>query len=542
MQINKLTHTNYTTFDRNYQLSLALNVEYFIPNNDSVRLLGQIVEEMNLNKLYKSFSRIRKNYATPRQMLKILLYAYMNRIYSSRDIEKACKRDLNFMYLLEGKPAPDHSKIARFRSIHLAPIIKNVFAQFNYILASYGEISTENIFIDGTKIESTANKYTFVWKKTTLKNQQKLMDKIPAFFLEAEETFGIKIFHGNNIKLHHLKKLRKKLIRLQKEHQIVFVHGVGHRKSPLQKAIETLNEYLERLKKYNQYLHIAGKRNSFSKTDHDATFMRMKEDAMRNGQLKPAYNLQFGVDADYVVWATIGPQPTDNTTLIPFLEEFSKHFSYKYKNIVADAGYESEENYLYLKKCGYSSYIKPSNYEISKKRKYKTDIGRRENMDYDEESDSYTCFNNKKLVKYRMLTRKSKTGYISKKTIYRCENCSDCSYKTKCIKGNNSKIPMENRYKSFEVAKTFYKERIENLQRIKSEKGILLRMNRSIQAEGSFAALKGNMSFRRFLTRGNKNVLTECMLLAFAHNVNKLHNKIQAGNCGKYLHPLPKLA
>ncbi|MGB3751529.1 MAG: IS1182 family transposase, partial [Arcobacteraceae bacterium] len=512
------------------------------PNNDSVRLLGQIVEEMNLNELYKSFSRIRKNHATPRQMLKILLYAYMNRIYSSRDIEKACKRDLNFMYLLEGKPAPDHSKIARFRSLYLAPIIKNVFAQFNYILARYGEISTENIFIDGTKIESTANKYTFVWKKTTLKNQQKLMDKIPTFFLETEETFGIKIFHGNNIKLHHLKKLRKKLIHLQKKHQIVFVHGVGHRKTPLQKAIETLNEYLERLKKYNKYLHIAGKRNSFSKTDHDATFMRMKEDAMRNGQLKPAYNLQFGVDADYVVWATIGPQPTDTTTLIPFLEEFSEHFSYKYKNIVADAGYESEENYLYLKKCGYSSYIKPSNYEISKKRKYKTDIGRRENMDYNEESDSYTCFNNKNLVKYRTLTRKSKTGYISEKTMYRCENCSNCPYKTKCIKGNNSKTPMENRYKSFEVAKTFYKERTENLQRIKSEKGILLRINRSIQAEGSFAALKGNMSFRRFLTRGSENVLTECMLLAFAHNVNKLHNKIQSGNCGKYLYPLHKLA
>ena len=126
--------------------------------------------------------------------------------------------------------------------------------------------------------------------------------------------------------------------------------------------------------------------------------------------------------------------------------------------------------------------------------------------------------------------------------MYRCENCNNCPHKTKCIKGNNSKTPMENRYKSFEVAKTFYKERTENLQRIKSEKGILLRMNISIQAEGSFAALKGNMSFRRFLTRGNKNILTECMLLAFAHNVNKLHSKIQSGNCGKYLYPLPKLA
>jgi len=276
-------------------------------------LLGQIVEEMNLKEIYQSYSRFRNNQATPKQMLKILLYAYMNCCYSSRKIEIACKRDINFMYLLEGSHAPDHATIARFRSLHFAPAAKNILAQMTKILADNAEISFKNIFIDGTKLEAAANKYTFVWKKSVTKNQQKLMDQIPALFQEAEELFGIKIVYKNLIKQHHLKKLWKKLKKLQAEENIIFVHGIGKRKSLLQKKIERLTEYMERLKKYNQYLYIAGTRNSFSKTDHDATFMRMKEDAMKNGQLKPAYNIQFGVDSEYVVWITAGPQPTDTT-------------------------------------------------------------------------------------------------------------------------------------------------------------------------------------------------------------------------------------
>lgn len=109
----------------------------------------------------------------------------------------------------------------------------------------------------------------------------------------------------------------------------------------------------------------------------------MKEDAMGNGQLKPAYNLQHGVDSEYITWLTIGPQPTDTTTLIPFLKDAQEHLKFKYKNITADAGYESEENYLFLEANGQLSYIKPANYEISKTRKYKNDIGKIENMEYD---------------------------------------------------------------------------------------------------------------------------------------------------------------
>ena len=360
-----LLHKNYTLNEEGYQLKLPLNLETIIPVDDSVRLLSQFVEAMDLTDLYSTYERI--NTVSPRTLLKIVLYSYMNGDYSSRSMELNCKRDINFMYLLEGKPVPDHATFARFRSIHFAPCAKRILAEMSNLFYELGEDSGETIFIDGTKIEACSNKYTFVWKKAVTKNQEKLLIKIAALIAECEQLYGIQIVHGDTVKMKHVKRLRKKLYALKQEENIKFVHGIGKRKSPLQKSIEILEEYLERLKGYTKKLHICGKRNSYSKTDPDATFMRMKEDAMGNGQLKPAFNLQHGVDSEYIVWLTIGPQPTDTTTLIPFLKETEEYLAFKYQKIIADAGYESEENYVFLDQNQQLSFIKPSNYEISKK-------------------------------------------------------------------------------------------------------------------------------------------------------------------------------
>ena len=461
MLLTKLLQKDYTKNSDGYQLKLPLNLETIIPEDDSVRLLSQFVEAMDLTDLYSTYERI--NSVSPRTLLKIVLYSYMNGDYSSRSMELNCKRDINFMFLLEGYPAPDHATFARFRSIHFAPCSKRILAEMSNALFDMGEISGETIFIDGTKIEASANKYTFVWKKAVTKNQAKLLQKLADFVAECELLYDIKIVYGNTIKIKHVKKLRKKLYALKETENIVFVHGIGKRKTPLQKSIETLESYLNRLKKYNQQIHICAERNSYSKTDHDATFMRMKEDAMGNGQLKPAYNLQHGVDSEYITWLTIGPQPTDTTTLIPFLKDAQEHLKFKYKNITADA------------------------------------------------------------------------GYVSEKTIYKCEDCNGCPYKSECIKGNNCKTPLEERTKTLQVAKIFLKHRKEDLDRILSEKGILFRTNRSIQAEGSFGDLKQDMQFRRYLSKGNANVLAESTLLAMARNINKLHNKIQNGRTGTHL-------
>lgn len=528
-------HKNYTSNGGNYQLKLPLNIDYIIPDNDSVRLLSQFVEEMDLTDLYSTYSRVRENQATPRQMLKIVIYSFMNHRYSSRLMELSCRRDVNFMYLLENSSVPDHATFARFRSIHFAPCSERIMAEMTNFLYDIGEISGDSIFIDGTKIEACANKYTFVWKKSVTKNLEKLLAKLADFVAECEELYGIKLVYENQVKMKHAKKLRKKLYTLKEKENIEFVHGCGKRKTQLQRSIEKLEEYLNKLKEYTQKIHICGERNSYSKTDNDATFMRMKEDAMKNGQLKPGYNLQHGVDSEYIVWLTLGDQPTDTTTLIPFLKSMEEYLEFKYKKIIADAGYESEENYVYIQENGQLSFIKPANYEISKTRKYKNDISRIENMEYNEAEDYYVCKDGKKLTVNKTTKRKSKTGYQSEKTIYTCEDCNNCSHKSKCIKGNNSKAPLEERVKNLETSKVFNMLRKENLERIVGQEGCVLRMNRSIQAEGSFGELKQDMGFRRFLCKGKQNVLAESILLAMAHNINKLHNKIQSGRTGTHL-------
>ena len=279
----------------------------------------------------------------------------------------------------------------------LLPCSKRILAEVSNILFDLGEISGETIFIDGTKIEANANKYTFVWKKAVTKNQAKLLIKLADFVAECEQLYDIKIVYGNVVKIKHLKRLRKKLYALKNAENITFVHGIGKRKTPLQKSIETLEEALSKLKEYTQKIHICGERNSYSKTDSDATFMRMKEDAMENGQLKPAFNLQ---------------------------------------------------------------------------------------------------------------------------------------------QGNNYKTPLGEITKVLQVAKTFIKHRKEDLERIISDEGVLYRMNRSIQAEGSFGDIKQDIQFRRYLSKGTANVLAESTLLAIARNINKLHNKIQNGKTGTYLFPL----
>ena len=535
---NIIPVTDYTTFNRNYQIKLPLNIEPSVPASDPVRLLSAFVEGMDLSDLYKTYDRIRKNQATPRQMLKIVLYAAMNRLYSSRDIESACRRDINFMYLLEGTPAPDHATIARFISLHFSECSKEILAGMSEALYAMGELSGKSIFIDGTKIESVANKYTFVWKKAVTKSQAKLLEKIERFTAECEDLYGIRIVYNDKIDIGTLKRLRKELMKIGDEEGIVFVKGAGHRKSRLQKTVEELDEYMRRLSDYKEKLETLGTRNSCSKTDPDATFMRMKEDAMRNGQLKPAYNIQHGVDSEYITWVDISAHPTDTRTLIPLLKDMEKHLSFKYTEIVADAGYESEENYAFLEGNGQLSFIKPTNYEISKTRRYRKDISRAENMAYDKERDLYICHAGKELPVLYERNPKNESGYRRRITIYGCSDCGGCPYKSDCIHGNNCNTPMEERNKTIQVSKKMLEYRKKDLERITGEYGTLLRVNRSIQAEGSFADVKEDMNFRRYLYRGKKNALAQSIILAMGRNISKLHFRIQAGRTGLHLFKL----
>ncbi|EGD46217.1 transposase IS4 family protein, partial [Ruminiclostridium papyrosolvens DSM 2782] len=176
------------------------------------------------------------------------------------------------------------------------------------------------------------------------------------------------------------------------------------------------------------------------------------------------------------------------------------------------------------------SYIKPQTYKIWKKKSFKKDISKRENMKYDEDKDEYTCHNGKQLKMSGTTHRKSATGYRSEISIYECEDCSNCPYKSKCTKAQGNR--------KMQVSKTFVKKRQKSYENILTEKGILLRVNRSIQVEGAFGVLKSDYNFKRFLTRGRTSVKTEFMLLCFGYNINKLHSKIQNDRCGKELHEI----
>ena len=438
---NFTLYKNYSQISENYQLKLPIDLDVLIPEDDSVRLLSLMMEELDYKKLYEAYSPNGRNPAVPPKILfKILIYAYMNDIWSSRKIELACKRDVNFMWLLEGFKAPDHNTIARFRTGRLEPILDDLFYQFIVKLYENNELELKNLFIDGTKIEANANKY------------------------------------------------------------------------------------LERQSKYDLYNSIFNGRNSFSKTDIDATFMHMKDDHMKNAQLKPGYNIQIGVEGEYIVGVDISSERSDQLTFIPFLDKLGESLPAKYENIIADAGYESEENYVYLEENNQKSFIKPQNYENTKSKKFKNNIGKRENMIYNKIADTYTCANNKELKFIATTTRKSKSGYISKAKVYECENCNDCPIKSKCTKSKGNK--------RIQVSPVFITKRKQSQDNITSEFGILARMNRFIQVEGAFGVIKENHNFRRFLTRGKKNVKVEFLLLALAYNLNKLHHKIQQNRLG----------
>ena len=514
------TQVEYTAYGTEYQVCLPLNIEKIIPSDEPVRLLSAVLEELDYRKLTATYSRLGRIEYSPRLLFKIVLYGCSRGIYKSREIERACRENINFMYLLEGKRPPDHNTIARFRRDHLPKAIEDLLYQMVQLLVAHGEISFEEsaVFIDGTKIEANANRYSFVWKTGSTKKQLKLGEKIANELPLLLEKAGVGIAAHRQITLQRLKKLRKKLYAQKEELKIALVYGKGHHKSGLQKGIETINSWLERLKRYNLDIHICGDRNSYSKTDHDATFMHMKEDHMKNGQLKPGYNVNVATVSEYIIGNYISADRTDTKTFIPFLEKLcSKH---PVKRVVVDSGYESEENYHYVDGSEQLSlFVKPSNHEQKKKHKYKNDIGRRENMPYDPEKDEYTCAQGKKLKAVSTVTRKSETGYKQEVTIYACEDCSGC--------------PVKEKY--------FISQRTAMEEKISTEEGILLRINRSIQAEGVFAMIKEDMNFRRFLTRGKANVTVEWYLVSMAYNILKLHHKIQKGRLGTHL-IMPKTA
>ena len=500
---------------------MPLCLEEMIPQDDSVRLLSQILDELDYRELVKAYSPLgRKAAVDPVNLFKVIVYGYHCGIYSSRAIEQSCRRDINFRWLLEGKRGPGKSTIASFRTGKLGAAAEGLFYQLVERLYARGEVAFEHLFVDGTKIEANANRYSFVWKKSVDKQQKKQCVKDQNLLSALNERYE-GLFSS-------LESAAEQLAEEAKD--IAFVSGKGKHKTQLQRDVEAIDTLLEQNRRYAQYQATFDGRNSFSKTDTDATFMRLKEDHMKNGQLKPAYNVQVGVEGEYIVGLDISSERSDTLTLIPLLQRMESYSGKRHETIVADAGYESEENYTYLANARQEAYIKPINYEQSQKRKFRNNPFLRENMPYNPEEDRYMCPNGRFLSAAYTHVRKSKSGFESLVTAYRCEDCSGCAFRASCFRSQNPDA-----HRTIDVAKTFLQQRKETCEKITSPKGKLLRMNRSIQAEGVFAVIKQDYAFRRFLTRGKENVRTEMLLMAMGYNIFRLHCKIQSNRTKQLL-------
>lgn len=497
------------------QLQLPLSFEDFIPENHLVRVVNTVVDSLELTPLYDRYKKGGCPAYHPRMMLKVMIYSFTQKTYSSRQIAKALRENINYMWLAGGNK-PDFRTINRFR-LDMKDIIEDVFYEIIKLLIEKNYIKLQNYFLDGTKIEANANKYTFVWNKSVKGYDKKLDEKIKNHLREIDRI----VAEENTIYLDEDLEEMGENNRITAKQVESVVESLDRKlaekpdeKELKKKSREFKRDILPRKQRYEEALAAFNGRNSYSKTDHDATFMRMKEDAMLNGQLKPGYNIQIGTENRYIVGFTIHPNPTDTKTLIPHLQHVETKLGKLPENIIADAGYGSEENYEYLEQKELGNYVKYNKFHWEKKRKNRENPYLAENMPYDQETDSFLCRNQKRLIHVGNRKYVTDAGYETRRDYYRCEDCKSCPYATECKNTDkNRTIQVSHRLNELK------KHANENLC---SEKGLKLRSQRVVEVEQVFGRIKGCWSFRRFHLRGTDKVKIEWGLLAIAHNITKM--------------------
>jgi transposase len=480
------------------QLKLPLSFDIKIPFDSEVRTFDEVFRRIDLNQYVVAEAKVGRIGYNPVNMLKLILFCQMENITSLRDMAKAAQHDIRIMWLTD-ELMPSHQTISEFMKHRLRDQIENIFYDLNEYIINREKIDTSKLFIDGTKIEANANKYKFVWKGSIEKFRDKLYKKITKHIekLNAHYT-DMSIFFPmyDTYESEYLKRILEFLAREVEQSEVSFVYGKGTRKTALQRDYENILAYYTKLNEYNDYIDIIGtNRNSCARTDHDATFMHMKEDYMRNGQLKAGYNIQMGVSDEYILHLDIFQDRSDYQTFIPFLEGFKQRYGYNPKYPVADAGYGGLKNYRYLKLSGMELYQKYTMYSKETTDKtYASDPKRPSNFKKDE--DGYFYDEHGERLHFLWHSKKGHDVY---------------------------EVPSTKRRVDInEELWALQKEARENLQ---SELGIELRVQRSIQVEGAFGVIKEQLGFRRFKRRGIQNVKFEFMLIAIGYNLKKFHNK-----------------
>lgn len=521
MLINKSTNNNSTP----KQLKLPLDLEKIIDISDPVYTFCDVMDHIDLTPYFVDG----KGYKTGRprcdaqKLLKVILFAFMeNGISSLRDLEKLCGNDIRYMYLLDEMKAPSFATFGNFIRNELTASIEQIFNDISLYIFEQDNVDLNHTYIDGTKIEANANRYTWVWKKSCITNRDKVFIKVSDLIDEMNGQvlglYGIKFEKREAYAVEYIEDMLEQYINVTGLDTSTFVSGRGHRKSLHQKQYQKMQEYMERLKAYADHIEICGdKRNSYAKTDHDATFMRVKRDYMGNDQLVPAYNVQAAICDEYIAVIDAKQYASDMECFVPLIEKFHLTYGHYPEYPVADVGYGSYNNYIYCEEHGMKKYMKFTMFEKeTKNKKYHNNPYRIVNFKRNEKGE-LICPNGKRFI-YKCDKHVYKNKYGRTEEIYECENCDDCPYRSECCKKKEgNRTARLNRELT-----SMHQEVINNLESIH---GALLCMNRSIQSEGTFGIIKWDRAYKRLFRRGLKGVILELTLISCGFNLYKYHNK-----------------
>mgnify|MGYP000824649438 FL=1 len=528
---------HFRSYDPDQTLLFPQRIDRDIPKDDPVRILKSVIESLDLSGFKKLYHERGRSPYHPKMMLMVILYSYMNNVYSCRKIEKLLYRDIYYIWL-SGYQKPDFATINRFRN-RVKNEIGHIFTLLVLILVEKGFVTLEVEYLDGTKIESKANKYTFVWRKSVERNREKLLEKIRVLLQQINEQMA----QDKAADVDTLELTPQTLCEISKE----FKEALGsapEAKTKEEKAAQRgknkmfkeLERHGEKLAEYNSRLEQMEGRNSISKTDPSATFMRMKEDAMCNGQTKPGYNLQISSENQFITDFALFPNPTDTLTFIPFLGSFPGRYGRFPKRVVADSGYGSEENYRFMDEAGIEGFVKYNRFHLEHRPRYKPDTFHPDSLYYNEEGDYYICPMGQRMSRTGTVQTRTEGGYISQSACYRAIRCKGCPLRCLCYKAktNQRTIRVNHRLNA-------YKRKACEL--LTSEEGIKERGRRCIEPEAVFGQMKSNMAYRRFRHMGKDKVVMDFTFFAIAFNIKKLCSMMRkvdkkgrkASSCGKFV-------
>jgi len=491
------------------QISLfPARLDQNIAEGSPVRLVNQIVENLDITAIEKTYSGGGTSAYHPRMMLKVLFYAYMNNIYSCRKIGKQLEENVHYMWL-SGNQRPDFRTINNFRSLHLKGTINHLFTQVVLMLAEMGYISLQTVYIDGTKMESRANRYTFVWRKTVEKNKAKLEEKIRKVLEMIDEGIAQDNLPDDEPPTPiDSDELKMRIAQINRENL----------SKEEKRAVKTLEEkHLPKLQEYENHLETLGGRNSYSKTDPSATFMRMKDDHMQNGQLKPAYNLQIGTENQFITHLDFFANPTDTLTMVPFFEGWKERYNCTPQTVVADAGYGSEENYAFMEDNEIEAFVKYNYFHAEQKKKFRENAFIAQNLFYNETDDYFVCPMGQHLQNKGRTTKTNQHGYKSEITIYEAVNCKGCPLRCLCyrVKGN----------RRIEINHNLRRLKAKARELLLSEQGLKHRKKRCVEPEPVFSHIRYDGAYLRFRHFGKGKVKMDFALMAIALNLAKLARK-----------------